>query len=85
MYQLKQVILRNNLALWRSPDYIFTRLIVCIEVSLFVSLSYLNLGHSVRDLQYRVFGAFWVIILPVVCMGQVEPLFLANRAIFVRG
>ena len=36
-YQLKLVVTRNNLALWRSPDYIVTRLLICITVSLLVS------------------------------------------------
>jgi len=55
-YQLRTVVQRNNLALWRSPDYIFTRIFICGFVSLFVSLSFLQLGTSVRALQFRVFG-----------------------------
>ena len=55
-YQLKTVVKRNNLALWRSPDYIFTRFFVCIFISLFISLSFLQLGNSARDLQFRVFS-----------------------------
>ncbi len=58
LYQLRVVIERNNLALWRSPDYIFSRLFVCTFMSLFVSLSFLNLGNSVRDLQFRVFSMY---------------------------
>jgi len=63
LYQLRTVIKRNNIALWRSPDYVFSRLFVHAFVSLFISLSFLNLGHSVRDLQYRVF-AMWVSPFP---------------------
>jgi ATP-binding cassette, subfamily G (WHITE), member 2, SNQ2 len=55
-YQLRIVVQRNTLSLWRSPAYVFTRLLSHLIVSLFVSLPFLNLGHSVRDLQYRVFG-----------------------------
>ena len=54
LFQLKTVVKRNNLALWRSPDYVFTRLFIHAFISLFVSLSLLQLGTSVRDLQYRV-------------------------------
>ena len=54
--QLMVVIGRNNLTLWRSPDFVFSRLFVHGFISLFISLSFLQLGHSVRDLQYRVFG-----------------------------
>ncbi|KAL0571220.1 ATP-binding cassette transporter snq2 [Marasmius crinis-equi] len=83
-YQLKIVIQRNNLALWRSPDYIFTRLFVCSFISLWVSLSFLSLGNSVRDLQFRVFSLFWVCVLPAIIMMQIEPMFIHNRRIFIR-
>ena len=53
---MKEVVLRNNRALWRSPAYVFSRLFVHGFISLFVSLSFLQLGQSFRDLQYRVFG-----------------------------
>jgi len=84
LYQLKAVVARNNLALWRSPDYVFTRLFVHAFISLFVSLSLLQLGSAVRDLQYRVFGIFWVTVLPAILMSQIEPLFIFNRATFIR-
>ncbi|KAF8215759.1 pleiotropic drug resistance ABC transporter [Mycena galopus ATCC 62051] len=84
LYQLRIVTARNNLSLWRSPDYLFTRLFVCGFISLFVSLSFLQLGTSVRDLQFRVFSIFWVSILPAIIMSQIEPLFIANRRIFIR-
>lgn len=56
LYQLRTVVKRNNIALWRSPDYVFSRLFVHAFFALFISLSFLNLGHSLRDLQYRVFA-----------------------------
>ncbi|KAJ6623061.1 ABC-2 type transporter-domain-containing protein [Mycena sp. CBHHK59/15] len=84
LYQLRIVTARNNLALWRSPDYLFTRLFVCGFISLFVSLSFLQLGTGLRDLQFRVFALFWVSILPAIVMSQIEPMFLMNRRIFIR-
>ncbi|KAJ3509385.1 hypothetical protein NLJ89_g5251 [Agrocybe chaxingu] len=83
-YQLKCVVQRNNTALWRSPDYIFSRLFVSTFISFFVSLSFIQLGTSVRDLQFRVFAMFWVIVLPAIVMSQIEPLFIFNRRTFIR-
>ncbi|KAK2465465.1 hypothetical protein APHAL10511_002357 [Amanita phalloides] len=83
-YQLQEVVKRNNLALWRSPEYIFTRIFICGAISLFVSLTFLQLGHSVRDLQYRVFAVFWLVVLPIIIMTQIEPLFIRNRGVFIR-
>ncbi|PFH49054.1 hypothetical protein AMATHDRAFT_63985 [Amanita thiersii Skay4041] len=83
-FQLKEVVKRNNLALWRSPDYIFSRLFVSSFISLFVSLSFLQLGNSLRELQFRVFSIFWLVVLPAIVMIQIEPMFIFNRRIFIR-
>jgi ATP-binding cassette, subfamily G (WHITE), member 2, PDR len=56
IYQVKEVTVRSLTALWRSPAYVWTRLFIHAFISLFVSLSLLQLGHSSRDLQSRVFG-----------------------------
>ncbi|KAJ7610902.1 ABC-2 type transporter-domain-containing protein [Roridomyces roridus] len=82
--QLRLVTERNFVALWRSPDYLFTRFFVCTFISFFVSLSLLQLGNSVRDLQFRVFAIFWVTILPAIVMAQIEPMFILNRRVFIR-
>ncbi|KAH9027669.1 ABC-2 type transporter-domain-containing protein [Lactarius hengduanensis] len=83
-YQLRIVVQRNALALWRSPAYVFTRLFCHLIVALMVSLPFLQLGHSDRDLQYRVFAIFWVVVLPGLVIPQLEPVFLMNRRTFIR-
>ncbi|RPD82151.1 hypothetical protein L226DRAFT_497300 [Lentinus tigrinus ALCF2SS1-7] len=83
-HQLRYVVQRNNVKLWRSPDYVFSRLFVHAFISLWISLSFLQLGNGVRDLQYRVFGIFWATILPAIVMGQLEPMWILGRRIFIR-
>jgi len=63
LYQLKVVSRRAISALWRSPDYVWTRMFVHISIGLFTSLTFLQLGNSIRDLQFRVFG--YVYFLPI--------------------
>ncbi|TFK70455.1 hypothetical protein BDN72DRAFT_896460 [Pluteus cervinus] len=84
LYQLRLVVQRNNTALWRSPDYIFTRIFISSFISLFISLSFLQLGDSIRELQFRLFAIFWVVVLPAIVMTQIEPAFIFNRRIFIR-
>lgn len=55
LYQMKTVSERSFVSLWRSPNYIYSRLFIHVVISLIVSLSYLQLGTSARDLQSRVF------------------------------
>ncbi|KAG8981742.1 hypothetical protein FRB90_007035, partial [Tulasnella sp. 427] len=83
-YQLRVVVERALRALWRSPDYTWTRLFVHVFLSLFVSLTFLNLGTSLRDLQFRVFAIFWVSILPAIVVNQIIPAFIINRMIYIR-
>ncbi|KIJ43375.1 hypothetical protein M422DRAFT_115296, partial [Sphaerobolus stellatus SS14] len=83
--QVEQVTLRTLTALWRSPDYIWTRLYVHAFVSLFVSLALLDLGNSVRDLQSRVFYVVSVFTFAFTDSSSlVEPAFIFNRMIFIR-
>ncbi|KAF9041171.1 ABC-2 type transporter-domain-containing protein [Rhodocollybia butyracea] len=56
----------------------------CMFISLWISLSFLQLGNSLRDLQFRVFSIFWVVVLPAIVMSQIEPMFVMNRRIFIR-
>jgi len=63
---------------------VYTRLFFHAIVSLLISLCYLRLGHSVRDLQSRVFAIFWVTIIPLIIMSQLQPLWLWNRRTFIR-
>lgn len=58
LYQLTVVTKRSFITMLRSPDYVFTRLFLHISTSLFVSLVFLQLGRSQRDLQYRVFSMY---------------------------
>ena len=56
LFQMKTVAERSFITLWRSPNYIWTRLFIHIVISLIVSLCFLQLGTSARDLQSRVFA-----------------------------
>ena len=55
-YQLRVVTKRSFVGLWRSPNYVYTRVFIHVVISLILSLSWLQLGQSVRDLQYRLFA-----------------------------
>jgi len=56
LYQLRVVTKRSFVGLWRSPNYVYTRVFTHAAISLIISLSYLQLGQSYRDLQYRFFA-----------------------------
>ena len=55
-YQLGVVTKRSFVGLWRSPNYVYTRVFIHAVISLILSLSWLQLGTGVRDLQSRLFA-----------------------------
>ncbi|QRV86887.1 ABC transporter G family member 11 [Ceratobasidium sp. AG-Ba] len=84
MYQLKVVSERTLTAFWRQPDYGFTRLFTHGAIALLTSLTFLQLGNSTQELQYRVFSIFMATIMPAIIISQVEPMFILARMIFIR-
>ena len=72
MFQLRTVLHRTNVALWRNADYQWTRLFAHIAIALVVGLTFLQLDNSLRSLQYRVFAIFFTSILPALILAQIE-------------
>ncbi|CAE6436737.1 unnamed protein product, partial [Rhizoctonia solani] len=84
IYQLRVVLERTLTAFWRQPEYGFTRLFNHAVVALITSLTFLQLGNSTQELQYRVFTIFMAIMMPLVIVSQVEPMFISARMTFIR-
>ncbi|KAI1490494.1 ABC-2 type transporter [Biscogniauxia mediterranea] len=84
LHQIKVVIRRTNIAFWRSPNYLFTRIFNHIAIGVLTGLTYLQLDDSRASLQYKVFVMFQITVLPALLMPQVEVMFVIKRAIFFR-
>ncbi|EIW69828.1 hypothetical protein TREMEDRAFT_43505 [Tremella mesenterica DSM 1558] len=83
-FQLKTVLSRTNVALWRNADYQWTRLFAHIAIALVVTLTFLRLNDSLLALQYRVFAVFFATILPALVLAQIEPQYIMSRMTFNR-
>lgn len=83
-YQLRAVLYRTLITNSRLPGYWSTRLFNHILIGLLTGLTYLKIGNSLVDVQYRIFVVFQVTILPSLLLSQVEPRYHAARAIFYR-
>ena len=83
-FQIKQVIKRQNLSFWRTPNYGFTRLFNHAIIALLTGLMYLQLDDSRSSLQYRVFIIFQATVLPALILAQVEPKYAVQRMISFR-
>ncbi|KXJ85093.1 hypothetical protein Micbo1qcDRAFT_169666 [Microdochium bolleyi] len=83
-HQLKTVMYRMNVSLWRSPNYLFTRVFNHVVIALFTSLTYLQLDNSRASLQNKVFVMFQITVLPALVISQAEVIWVIKRAIFFR-
>lgn len=84
MHQLRVVISRTNLAFWRSPNYLFTRVFNHLVIAIITGLTFLNLDESRASLQYKIFVTFQVTVLPALIISQVEVMYHFKRSIFFR-
>ncbi|OJZ80600.1 hypothetical protein ASPFODRAFT_147512 [Aspergillus luchuensis CBS 106.47] len=82
--QLKIVTKRHCIALWRKPDYIWNKIILHIAQALFNGFSFWKAGqsHGILELELRLFSIFIFLFVAGGVIVQLQPLFLANRAIF---
>ncbi|KLU92926.1 hypothetical protein MAPG_11875 [Magnaporthiopsis poae ATCC 64411] len=83
-HQLKVVIHRSNVSLWRSPNYLFTRLFNHVVIALLTGLTYLQLDDSRSSLQYKIFVMFQITVLPALVISQIEAMFHIKRDVFFR-
>ncbi|KAL2198045.1 ABC-2 type transporter-domain-containing protein [Corynascus similis CBS 632.67] len=83
-HQIRVVVRRANLAHWRTPNYLFTRLFNHFVIALLTGLTYLNLDNSRQSLQYKVFVMFQVTVLPALIISQIEVMYHVKRALFFR-
>ncbi|KAJ4287405.1 ATP-binding cassette transporter snq2 [Collariella sp. IMI 366227] len=83
-HQVKVVVHRANLAHWRTPNYLFTRLFNHFVIALLTGLTFLNLDNSRQSLQYTVFVMFQVTVLPALIISQIEVMYHVKRALFFR-
>lgn len=82
LYQIKVVLHRMNLALFRNTAYINNKMFLHIGLGLFNGFTYWKIGDTVSDLQLRLFTVFvWMFVAPGV-INQLQPLFIERRNIY---
>ncbi|KAG9016077.1 hypothetical protein FRB93_011551 [Tulasnella sp. JGI-2019a] len=80
--QLRLVLKRASIQLWRDVDYVKSKLLLHIFSALFNGFSFWKIGNSYADLQNRLFTVFTFIFVAPGVIAQVQPKFIANRNIF---
>lgn len=81
LHQLKVVTIRQSIALWRNPDYVWNKILLHVVQALFSGFAFWKVGNRTFDLQLRLFCVFNFVFIAPGVINQLQPLYLRNRDI----
>lgn len=79
-YQFLIVTQRVLQQSWRTPSYIYSKLVLCIATSLFIGLVFLNSPLSIQGLQNQMFSIFELMSIVGQLVEQQMPHFITQRS-----
>ncbi|KAF7532185.1 hypothetical protein G7054_g8168 [Neopestalotiopsis clavispora] len=77
--QLMSVTQRVFEQYWRSPSYIYAKLILCGGTSLFIGVSFYQAELSISGLQHQMFSIFMLLVIFAFLVYQTMPHFILQR------
>ena len=80
--QMLEVQKRIFAQYWRTPSYIFSKIILCISTGLFIGFSFFRSPNTQQGLQDQLFGIFMLLTLFSQLVQQVMPLFVTQRSLY---
>ncbi|KAG7416060.1 ZEB2-regulated ABC transporter 1 [Fusarium oxysporum f. sp. rapae] len=80
--QYTQVTKRLFQQYWRSPGYIYSKVILSAGASLFIGLSFLNGQNTERGLQNQMFGVLIFLTIFTQVVQQMLPDYVAQRTMY---
>ncbi|EXJ55394.1 ATPase [Cladophialophora yegresii CBS 114405] len=67
---------------WRTPTYIYSKLILCCLTGLFIGFSLFKAPNTQQGLNNQLFGIFMLLILFSQLVQQIMPLFVTQRSLY---
>ncbi|KAF4171597.1 hypothetical protein CNMCM8694_002369 [Aspergillus lentulus] len=67
---------------WRTPSYIYSKLLLCTATSLFIGLVFLNSPLSIQGLQNQMFAMFELMSIVGQLVDQQFPHFITQRSLY---
>lgn len=67
---------------WRDPSYLYGKLFVAVIIGIFNGFTFWQLGHTIQDMQNRMFTAFLIVLIPPTFVNGVVPKFYTNMALW---
>ncbi|KAK5203138.1 Multidrug resistance protein [Exophiala xenobiotica] len=67
---------------WRTPSYIYSKLLICAATALFIGFSFFNAKNTQQGLQNQMFGLFMLLTIFGQLVQQIMPLFVTQRSLY---
>jgi ATP-binding cassette subfamily G (WHITE) protein 2 (PDR) len=80
--QLREVTIRVFQQYWRTPEYIYSKLILGIASALFIGFSFFLANTSQQGLQNVVFSIFMLTSIFTTLVQQIMPRFVTQRSLY---
>ncbi|OPB40694.1 ABC drug exporter AtrF [Trichoderma guizhouense] len=80
--QIKIVTQRMNVALFRNTNYVNNKFSLHVISALLNGFSFWRVGHSVSDLELKMFTTFNFVFVAPGVINQLQPLFIQRRDIY---
>lgn len=68
--------------IWRTPSYIYSKFTLCVSVSLFIGLVFLNAPLTIQGLQNQMFAVFNILTIFGQLVQQQMPHFVTQRSLY---
>lgn len=82
LQQLREVLGRVFQQYWRTPSYIYSKAALCIGISLFIGLVFLNAPNTIQGLQNQMFAIFNILTVFGQLTQQQMPHFVVQRSLY---
>ncbi|KAI1615041.1 ABC drug exporter AbcA [Exophiala viscosa] len=67
---------------WRTPVYIYSKMLLCALTGLFIGFSLYKAPNTEQGLQNQLFGIFMLLVLFSQLVQQIMPLFVTQRSLY---
>ena len=80
--QIHQVLLRTFEQYWRTPEYLYSKMLLCVGSALFIGFSFFMADTTQQGLQNQMFGIFVFLFVVIQLILQIIPIFTVQRKLY---
>ncbi|KAL7268765.1 Multidrug resistance protein [Rhizina undulata] len=81
-YQLLICLQRVFEQYWRTPSYLYSKMLLCVATALFIGFSFYKANNSLQGLQNQMFSIFMLMTIFGNLVQQIMPHFVTQRSLY---